>query len=102
MPDGVCYTPSEEKFEKLAIAEEITNEIFGTLPTQIGYCYGHSNYLNATEWHTSSEVNIAVTDLVLILGHIWDIKDGKIDSSQFKAFYVPEGTAIEVYSTSLH
>lgn len=39
---------------------------------------------------------------MLILGHIWDIKDGKIDSSDFKAFYLPAGTVAEVYATTLH
>ena len=96
------YTPSEESLEKLKIAEQIKNEYFGTLPTQIGYCYGHNSFLNAAEWHTSSEINIAVTPLVLILGHIWDIENGKIDSSQFKAFYLPKGTAVEIYATTLH
>lgn len=100
--NGSMYKPSLEDFEFLDIASKIENECFGTLPTQVGYCWGHSNFLNATEWHTSSEINIAVTPLVLILGHIWDIKDGKIDSSKFKAFYLPAGTVVEVYSTSLH
>lgn len=99
---GSSYLPSVEVFEFLKIASEIENEFFGSLPTQIGYCWGHSNFLNATEWHTSSEINIAVTPLVLILGHVWDIKDGKIDSSKFKAFYLPAGTVVEVYATSLH
>ena len=99
---GSAYLPSLADFEALKIAENIKNECFGTLPTQIGYCYGHSNFLNAAEWHFSSEINIAVTSLVLILGHVWDIKDGKIDSSRFKAFYIPKGTAIEVYATTLH
>ena len=58
--------------------------------------------MNATEWHTSNEINIAITDLVLILGHRWDIHNDKIDSSLFKAFYVPKGTVVEVFSTSLH
>ncbi len=100
--NGSMYKPSLEDFEFLDIASKIENECFGTLPTQVGYCWGHSNFLNATEWHTSSEINIAVTPLVLILGHIWDIVDGKIDSSKFKAFYLPAGTVVEVYSTSLH
>lgn len=99
---GSSYLPSVSDFEFLKIASEIENEFFGSLPTQIGYCWGHSNFLNATEWHTSSEINIAVTPLVLILGHIWDISDGKIDSSKFKAFYLPKNTVVEVYSTSLH
>ncbi len=99
---GSSYLPSVEDFEFLKIASEIENELFGSMPTQIGYCWGHSNFLNATEWHTSSEINIAVTPLVLILGHVWDIEDGKINSSKFKAFYLPAGTVVEVYATSLH
>lgn len=43
-----------------------------------------------------------MTPLVLILGHIWDIENGEIDSSSFKAFYLPAGTAVEVYATTLH
>ena len=100
--DGSAYTPSEESFEKLRIADEIKAKYFGTLPTQIGYCHGHNSLLNGAEWHKSSEINIAVTPLVLILGHIWDIKDGKIDSSDFKAFYLPAGTVAEIYATTLH
>ena len=102
MPEAVIYMPSTNEFEVLDIAKEIRDEVFGTLPTEVGYCYGHSRMLNATEWHTSSEINIAASDMVLILGHLWDIEDEKIDSSLFKAFYVPKGTAIEVYATSLH
>ena len=77
--EGSAYTPSEESFEKLSIAKETENKFFGTLPAQIGYCHGHNSLLNAAEWHMSSEINIAVTPLVLILGHIWDIKSGKTD-----------------------
>lgn len=102
MPENVIYMPSTEEFEALDIAKILKNEIFGTLPTETGYCYGHSKMLNATEWHTSSEINIAATDLVLILGHLWEIEDGNIDSSMFKAFYLPKGTAIEVFATTLH
>ena len=100
--EGSSYVPLEESFKALKISEEIEKEYFGTLPSQMGYCWGHNTMMNATEWHTSSEINIAVTPLVLILGHVWDIENGKIDSSAFKAFYLPKGTAVEVYSTSLH
>ena len=100
--NGSVYIASEPTFEDLSVAKVIKNEFFGELPTQIGYCYGHNNYLNATEWHTSSEINIAVTDLVLILGERKDIIDNRIDSAKFKSFFVPKGTAIEVYATSLH
>ena len=100
--EGSLYLASVEEFEKLEIAEKIKNEIYGTLDTEVGYCYGHSNYMNALEWHSSSELNIAVTPLVLILAKRSDIKDGKLDSSCTKVFFVPEGSVIEVYATTLH
>ena len=99
---GSSYLPSVEAFENLEIAKTIRNEFFGTLQSQLGYCWGHNNFLNATEWHKGSEINIAITPLVLILGHVWDIADGKIDSSDFTAFYLPAGTVVEVYETTLH
>ncbi len=99
---GSAYKPSEAAFEQLKIAEEIKIRFFGEMDTQIGYCWGRNNFFNATEWHTSSEINVAVTDLVIIVGHLWDVKDNKIDSSAFKAFYVPAGTVLECYATTLH
>ena len=99
---GSEYLPSEQSFETLEIASRIKNKYFGTLPSQLGYCHGHNNLLNAAEWHSSSEINIAVTPLVLILGHVWDIENKRIDSSKFTAFYLPKATAVEVYATSLH
>jgi len=100
--EGSSYAPSQPLFEALPLATEIKESCFGTLPTQVGYCWGYNRRMDATEWHTSSEINIAITPLILILCHIWDIKDGKIDASAFKAFYLPAGTAVEVYATSGH
>lgn len=100
--NGSIYEASTPSFEALQIADWIRKECYGELPTQVGYCYGHSNFLNAWEWHTSSEINIAVTDLVLILAKRSDLKDGKIDSSTAKAFLLKAGDMVEVYATSLH
>ena len=96
------YLPSVAAFEKLEIFDTIKDECFADMPCQIGYCWGHSNFLNAAEWHTSSEINIAVKPLILFLGHIWDITDEKISSSDFTAFYLPAGTMVEVFATTLH
>lgn len=57
--DGAAYTPGLPEFEALPIAKLIQERFFGTLPAQIGYCRGQNRFLNATEWHSSSEVNIA-------------------------------------------
>lgn len=99
---GSVYLPSVPEFEALNIFREIRQQIFGTLDTQLGYCYGYNNRLNAAEWHLSSELNIAVTPLVLILGTRSDLRNNRLLSSQMKAFYVPAGTVLEVYATTLH
>ena len=73
------------------------------MPIQIGYCNGHNHLLNAVEYHRDSEINIAVTDLILILGKEQDItEDHTYDSSKMEAFLIPAGTTIEVYATTLH
>ncbi len=96
------YIPSCREFEELPEAKLIEEQFFGTLPAQVGYCYGHSNYLNATEWHFSSEINVAVTPLVIIVAKRQQMIDNRLNSSGMKAFYVPAGTVIETYATTLH
>lgn len=100
---GSAYEASTAAFEALPIAREITDACYGQLDAQIGFCWGYNSTLNALEWHTSSEVNIALTDMVLILAKREDIdSDGVLDSAKCRAFFVPQGTAVEVYATSLH
>ena len=100
--EGSIYNPSREEFEALPVMDTITRAIFGELPAQLGYCYGHSNMLNALEWHTCSEVNVAVTDMILLLGDVRDVENGRYDSAKVKAFKVKKGEAIEVYATTMH
>lgn len=99
---GSAYLPSVEDFERLDIAGKMKSQLFGEMKIQVGYCWGCNNVFGATEWHTSSEINIAITDLVIIVGNLWDVKDNAIDTSSFKAFYVPAGTVLECYATTLH
>ena len=99
----VIYVPSVEEMEALPDAEEMKNRGFGGLPIQIGYCNGDNRKLNGLEYHHSSEINIAVNNLVLLLGREQDIEaDGTYDTSRVEAFFVPAGTVIEVYATTLH
>ncbi len=103
MPEsGAKYDASFEAFEKLEVAKVIQNKFFGQLDTQVGFCRGHANFMNAWEWHTSSEINIAVTDMVLILGKITDVVNGTVDSKTAKAFLLKKGESVEVYATTLH
>jgi hypothetical protein len=103
LPSDVIYEPSIKELETLKIAEELRVREFGELPIQIGYCNGNNYLLNAVEYHRSSEINVAVTDLILLLGWQQDIEeDYSYDTSKIEAFLVPAGTIIEVYATTLH
>ena len=102
-PESVVYVPSVPELEALAVAEEIEKNLYGQLPIQIGYCNGHNKKLNAVEYHRNSEINVAVTDLILILGRQQDIaEDMTYDTSLMEAFLLPAGTVVEVYGTTLH
>lgn len=103
VPEDVIYVPSEDRLEALDVAKELENRMYGGLPIQIGYCNGHNKTLNALEYHRCSEVDVAVEDIILLLGCQQDIEDDfTYDTSRVEAFYVPEGTAVELYATTLH
>lgn len=74
VPEDVIYVPSVEELEALDIMKDLQNKGYGGLPVQIGYCNGHNKKLNAVEYHRNSEINVAVTDLVLLIGHQQDIE----------------------------
>lgn len=101
-PKGVSYVPSVSELESCKIFDELQYRGFGGMPIQIGYCNGVNNGLNCLEYHKSSEFNIAVNDIVLFLGLRYEIEDGIFDSSKVKAFYIPAGTGVELYGTTLH
>lgn len=103
LPENVIYEPSIKELEELSIAKELKEREFGELPIQIGYCNGNNYMLNAVEYHRTSEINIAVTDLILLIGCQRDVEDDySYDTANIEAFLVPAGTAIEVYATTLH
>ena len=101
--DDVVYVASEADLEVCGSAKQISDSLYGGMPIQIGYCNGNNYLLNAVEYHRDSEVDIAVDDLILILGKQQDIEeDHTYDTSRMEAFLVPAGTAVEVYATTLH
>ena len=102
-PDDVVYVASDEKLEACPCVEKIGYSLYGGMPIQAGYCNGNNVLLNAVEYHRDSEVNVAQTDMILILGKEQDIEeDGTYDTGKMEAFLVPAGTVIEVYATTLH
>lgn len=115
VPEDVVYEPSIPELETLPVAEEIKRVLYGEMPIQIGYCNGHNTMLNALEYHRSSEINVAATDAILMLGLQTDVEDNyddyagdgsnpKVvyDTSYIKIFRLPAGMAVELYATTLH
>jgi hypothetical protein len=103
LPDDVTYVPSVKELEELTVVKEFEKKLYGQMPIQVGFCNGHNRKLNAVEYHRDSEINIAVTDLILILGKQQDITpEFTYDSSLMEAFLVPAGAVIEVFATTLH
>ena len=100
--EGNVYVASVEEMESEPVAEQIATSFYGGMSIQIGYCNGRNTTYNGFEYHKGSEINIAITDFMLVLGHNYDICHNTYDVSQATVFFVPKGTAIEMYQTTLH
>ena len=101
--EGTIYVPSDPTLEILPVYKTLRIQTYGEMPIQIGYCNGHNQKLNALEYHRDSEINVMADDAILILGLRADVSDDfTYETSKCEAFLVPAGTAVEVFSTSLH
>ena len=99
---GNIYLPSDSGLEACALTATIQNEFFGGLPIQVGYCNGRNTTYNGMEYHKSSEISVAVTDFCVVLGHVWQIHDNEFHLGDETVFFIPKGTAYEMYATTLH
>ena len=97
--NDTAYEPSASALE--AYSKEFC-EIYGGMPVQVGYCAGQNTRLNAVEYHKGSEIIIAATPLILLLGLVFDIKNFSYDSSLMSAFEMKAGQAVELFGTTLH
>lgn len=99
---GNVYFPSVAELEADPVFEQLQEGLYGSMPIQIGYCNGKNTTYNGFEYHKGSEINIAVTDFMLVLGHLWLIKDNTYRIQDARVFFVKKGTALEMYQTTLH
>lgn len=82
---------------------QLREEFCGQLDEQVGLCWGHANQLNALEWHTCNELNVAVRELVLLLAKRSDMDENyRLDANKIKAFYLAQGEMVEIYADTLH
>lgn len=103
IPDeGNIYVASDKDFEMIKSYDYIKKIYYGNQDIEFGYCNGKNSKLNALEYHNSSEINVAASDFVLLLGDIRDIENDTYKTDSLEAFIVKKGQAIEVYSTTLH
>ncbi len=97
------YEASNDQLEGFGVVREISRHVFGEIPVEAGCCFGYNTLLNGMEYHKSSEVIGAATDLVLMLGQLQDVDPEQgWDSALTEYVYLPKGTIAELYSTTLH
>jgi len=83
----------------------VSQQVYGGMPVQVGWCYGRNLQLGGLEYHKGTEVLVAVTDVILLLGHFEDLAWGEritYETAQVEAFYLPQGAVVELYPWCLH
>ncbi len=96
------YLASVPKLEDLPCIQTLSQHVYGYLKTIAGVVTGTNDVLNGIEYHQCSEVIIAVKDYILAVGHRYDMQGDDYDISKCELFYVPQGTVVECYATTLH
>ena len=99
---GTAYQPAIPELEAQPVFERLGANAYGGMPVQLGMCWGHNTKLNCLEYHRDSEFNVGTDDFILLLAKQGEIVDGMLDTAKIKAFRVPAGVLVEVYSTTLH
>jgi len=103
MPErGVAYRRSIPELEATSDFKGFLARFGGFKPIQAGLCWGYNTRMDAMEYHRASEVDVAVTDCIVMLGDRRDISNGSYDANRVELFRVPAGTAVELYATTLH
>jgi len=105
--EGVVYEPSVAALEApSALNTAIEREVYGEMPVQVGWCYGKNLQMAGLEYHKGNEVNVCLTDVVLLVGHIDDVVYGEeaitYDTARVAAFYAPAGAVVELPAWNLH
>ncbi len=103
MPDrGVLYRPEVNELESCAVFNDFRDLFFGGLEIQIGMCWGYNSVLNCLEYHRSSEIIVGSDDFILLLARRDELAANSLNTSKVKGFLVPSGSAVELYSSTLH
>lgn len=96
------YASSDPLLEEISAVMNIRNAVFENTPIQAGWCAGGGRKMNGMEWHKSSEVIIACTDMLLFLGSFSAVINNSFESSKSIALFLKSGEAVELYPMTLH
>jgi hypothetical protein len=103
MPDKGClYVTDLPQLEALPDFERVKSELRGESDCQLGCCWGFNTMLGCLEYHRSSEHNIAVSDMAVLLAAQQDLEELDLPAGKIVGFFVPKGTTVELYATTLH
>lgn len=96
------YIADDGEALSLSSVKQARQKVFGELPIQAGWCYGGNRFMNGMEWHKSSEIVVACTNCVLLLGSYFDIVNDVYHSKNAVALYLEKGQAVELMPMTLH
>lgn len=96
------YIPSDPGLESIDLTKAISSFVFDFVSTQAGWCCGGGTKMNGMEWHKSSEVIVACTDMLLFIGDYKDISNDKYNSKNAIPLFLKAGEVIELYPMTLH
>ena len=101
-PEGVEYVPEYAPMQALPAQQIVSDNLYGGMPGQLGWCNGHNTKLNCLEYHKDSEYNLGVSDFILLVAKQGQIENGVLDTAKVVAFKAPAGAIVECYATTLH
>lgn len=102
--EGSSYLQKIPELEATATIKAIGRDVFAGMPIDAGATIGHSDNFSAFEYHQCSELNIMLDDVLMVLAkrQVLDQKGEINPQEDGKLFYVPKGSIIELYNTTLH
>jgi hypothetical protein len=100
--EGNSYVAHDETFFHQYEHLNAVDDIFGNMPVQYGYVNGFNQKLNSMEFHKSSEINVFLTEAVIMLAPFEALKHGKLNISDIRIYYVEPYTVLEFYPQTLH
>ena len=101
-PEGVDYVPEYAPMQALPAQQIVSDNLYGGMSVQLGWCNGHNTKLNCLEYHKDSEYNLGVSDFILLVAKQGQIENGLLDTAKVVAFKAPAGVIVECYATTLH